>query len=220
MGRASSLCANISEPTGAERGQRTQQVARSGGRERNKSRPSHAACCNGGSRGKQTGPWGVQGHRFSHQTQGEPGRRLQGDSQNEGSMQLRGWGRARQAVLPPGSGAGGGRECGSEGGLPDEAGDPSAGSGQAVEADGEDVGQDGSFGAVGLAEPGGAFHAASGLVGVAALSIALASHTQFPGGRVDFRVTSQADVAVGEREVHDDHTPQGVFRVPVGTGRG
>jgi len=149
----------LSEPTGAERGQQTQQVAHSGGRERNKPRPSHVTCCNGRSRGKQTGSWGIQGHQFSHQTQGGLGRRLQGDSQNEGSMQFRGWGRARQAVLPPGSGAGGGRECGSEGGLPDEAGD--------VEADGEDVGQDGGLGAVGLAVPGRAFHAAPSLVGVA-----------------------------------------------------
>jgi hypothetical protein len=68
--------------------------------------------------------------------------------------------------------------------------------------------------------PGGAFHAASGLIGIAGFSVALTPHAQLPDGRVDFQVTSQADVAVGEREINGDHGSQGVFRVPVGTDRG
>lgn len=107
-------------------------------------------------------------------------------------------GGSHHQVSPPKSGAGGDRGCSSTDGLPDEAGDPSASSGQAVERGSEDVGQDGGLGTIGLAVPVRTFHSTSSLVGVAGLGVALPPHTQFPGGSVDFRVTSQADVAVGE----------------------
>lgn len=99
----------------------------------------------------------------------------------------------------------------SLGSLPDEAGD--------IEDIGQDVGQDGSLGAVGPAEPGGAFHSPPGLVGIAALGVTLASHAQFPGRGAHLEVTGQADVAIGEGDVHGGQVAQGV-RILVGAVRG
>ncbi len=104
------------------------------------------------------------------------------------------------------------RVSGSKSSFSDEASD--------VEGGSKDVSQDGSLGTAGFAEPGRAFDAASGLVSIASFSIALSSNAQFPGGRVDFQVTSQTDVAVGEREIDRDHTSQGPFWVSVGAGGG
>lgn len=98
----------------------------------------------------------------------------------------------------------------SKSSFPDEASD--------AEGGGKDVRQDRSLGTVGFAEPGRAFDAASGLVGVAGFSIALSPDAQVPGGRVNFQITSQADVTVGEREIDGDHTSQEMFWVAVGTG--
>ena len=133
------------------------------------------------------------------------------DSQNEYSVRLRVRGQARAvvAVLPPSSGAGGSGAGGGLSGLADEAGE--------VEGASEDVGQDGSFSGVGLAEPRGALHAPAGLVGVAALGIALAAETQFPGGGANLQVASQADVTIGQGKVHDHETTQGMLRVAVRT---
>jgi len=62
---------------------------------------------------------------------------------------------------------------------------------------GQDVCQDGRLGAVGAAEPRGAFHTASGLVGIATFGVAAASGAQVPGGGFDFEITRQADIAIG-----------------------
>ena len=85
----------------------------------------------------------------------------------------------------PGSGAGGkdrlsdllDRASGIDSGLPNEAHD--------VEEAGQDVSENGSLSGVWFAEPGGVFDAPAGLVSIATFSVALATHTQFPGGRVD-----------------------------------
>lgn len=120
------------------------------------------------------------------------------NSQNECSMPFRGRGQARTelAVRPPGSGAGGDRASGGESGFADKAGN--------VESAGQDVGQERGLGGVGKTEPGRTFHAVTGLVGVAALGIALATQAQFPGGRADQQVTGEADVATREVKVHSD----------------
>ena len=104
------------------------------------------------------------------------------------------------------------RVSGSQSGLPDKAND--------VESAGQDVSQKGSLGSVGFAEPRGAFDAPAGLVSVAAFGVALATHAQFPGGRVDLQVASKTDVTIGKSDVNSDDTTQGVFRVPVRTSSG
>jgi hypothetical protein len=68
----------------------------------------------------------------------------------------------RREHAAPGSGAGG-RMSGGENGFADEAGH--------IEGRGQDVRQEGGFGAVGQAKVGGAFDAAAGLVGVTTLGV-------------------------------------------------
>lgn len=74
------------------------------------------------------------------------------------------------------------------------------------------------LGAVGFAEPGGAFQVSSGLVGVAAFCVTEATDAQFPGGRIDLQIPSQAYVVVfWERGVDDDAIAIGRGVVSVGT---
>lgn len=113
--------------------------------------------------------------------------------------------RTEMEVRPPGSGAGRGRTSGSKSSFANKAGD--------VESAGQDVSQKRGFGGVGQAEPGRTFHAQTGLVGVTALGIALATQAQFPGGRVNLQVTGQADVAIREVEVHGDQETQGMLGI-------
>ena len=100
------------------------------------------------------------------------------------------WGQHRPEVaLPPGSGIGWRSAGGGDGRLAHQASE--------VAGTGEDVGEDGSLGAVVLAVPGGAFHTPSPLVGVAAFGITQSPDTQLPSGRIDLEITGQADIAIG-----------------------
>jgi len=99
------------------------------------------------------------------------------------------------------------RASGIDSGLPNETHD--------VEEAGQDVGENGSLGGVSFAEPGGVFDAAAGLVGVTTFGIALAAHTQFPGGRIDLEVASKTNITIGKREIDSDDTTQGAFRVSI-----
>ena len=103
------------------------------------------------------------------------------------------------------------RASGSQGSLPNEAND--------IESASKDIGQNGSLGRVGFAEPRGVFHPATRLASVATFGVALASQTQFPRRRADLQITSQANVSIGECEGDDDHTSQGVFWVLVRASR-
>ena len=57
----------------------------------------------------------------------------------------------------------------------------------------------------------------TGLVGVAALGVALATQAQFPGGRTDLQVTGQADVTTRKVEVNGDQEAQGMCGVTMRT---
>ena len=110
---------------------------------------------------------------------------------------------------PPESGIGWGISSGSKGCLTDQAGE--------VAGAGEDIGQDGGFGAVGQAVPGGVFDATAPLIGVAALSVAQAPDAQFPRGRADLEVTSETDIAIWEGTIDDDGTAARKIWMLVGT---
>ena len=88
------------------------------------------------------------------------------------------------------------------GGFTDEARD--------VKRTGEDVSQDGSLGAVGLAEPRGAFHAVASLAGIATLGVAEATDTQLPGRGSNLEIASQTEFAIGKAAIDPDQVTEGV----------
>lgn len=110
---------------------------------------------------------------------------------------------------PPESGIGRGSASSGDGRLTNQTGD--------IAGAGENVGEDGGFGAVWLAVPGGTFHTTSPLVGVAAFSVAEAPDTQFPRGRIDFEVAGEADVTVGQGAIDDDGAAKRCVGLLVGT---
>lgn len=99
------------------------------------------------------------------------------------------------------------RASSSYSGFPNETND--------VEEAGQDVGENGNLGGVSFAEPGGVFDTAAGLVSVTTFGVTLAAHPQFPGGRIDFEIASETNVAVRKREIDGDDTAQGTFRVSI-----
>ena len=99
---------------------------------------------------------------------------------------------------------------GSEGGLADKASD--------IEGTREDIAQDVGFGAVVETEPGRAFEAVPGLVGVTALGVREAANAQGPDRRIDFEVPSEAQRVITGQDVLDEETEaQGMVGVSVGT---
>lgn len=112
-------------------------------------------------------------------------------------------------VPPPESGIGRGSACSSNGRLANQTGD--------IAGAGENVGEDGGLGAVGLAVPGGMFHATTPLVGVAAFGITQPPDAQLPGRGVDLEVTGETDVAIGQSAIDDDGAAKRCIRLLKGT---
>lgn len=87
-----------------------------------------------------------------------------------------------------------------------------------VEHEGKGIAEQGGFGGVGEAEPGGTFQGSASLRGIAGLGIGLSADAQFPGSRADLRVACETDAAIRESQADGEGKAERVGRIGEGAG--